>query len=60
LQGSAPEEGKGGALALLVAGEITAGRRSPEEGSDRQKPGAVAGQGRRNEPGLGLGQRRFF
>ena len=41
MQGSSPEEGKGEALALVVAGEITAGRRSPEGGgSDRQKPRA--------------------
>jgi hypothetical protein len=47
VHGSSPEEGKGEALALVVAGEITAGRRSPEGGSDRQKPRAEAGQGRK-------------
>jgi hypothetical protein len=35
-------------------------RWSPARGLIARKPGAVAGQGRRNEPGLGLGQRRFF
>jgi hypothetical protein len=43
VQGSSPEEGKGEALALVVAGEITAGKRSPERGSDRQRPRAEAG-----------------
>jgi hypothetical protein len=33
----AAHQQKGGALAQLVAGEVTTGRRSPEERSDRQR-----------------------
>jgi hypothetical protein len=60
MQGSSPEEGKGEALALVVAGEITAGKRSPMRGSDRQRLRAEGGQREENEPGRGLGQRRIF
>jgi hypothetical protein len=43
VHGSSPEEGKGEALALVIAGEITAGKRSPERGSDRQRPRVEGG-----------------